>query len=494
MKGRLQSRPPGGDDDSDAVDEDLFGAIFDSAPIGIAVTARDQRFKRVNRRLCEILGYDADELVGKSFVDVTHPDDVGQSVSQANDAYRQGFAGSRFSKRYLTSSGDVVWAQVTVHAVQGASGPRYVVALIEDVSERHCQEELARSLAKQSDRLAGIIKHSPYFTVFAAEDGSITYLNDAALAMLGLQDSASVIGQSLDLFDLCDAGGGAKPLLEAVREEKSFSDERTFRSAGGRERIEVEVSAFEIAAGGEECSGIAVIARDISLRRDVERQLRSSERRLRRLTRRLLAAQEEERARIARELHDDITQQLSLLAVDIGFLQTEPVTDADDFQAKLQDLQDQAVDLAENVRRLSHQFHPSALSHSDLAEALRQLCAEAQTLHEIEARFIARVDAVELSREKSTVVYRIVQEALRNVAKHAEASGATVILDRDDGGVSVIVLDDGKGFDAEEEGNAQGLGLVSMFERAQLIGGSVEITSAPGEGSRIELRVPHASD
>ncbi len=477
----------------DSVEEGLFRAIFDSVPVGVAVTTRDRRFRKVNRKLCEILDYEPQDLLGKTFVDVTHPDDIEKSISESDRAYDQDFSGGKFSKRYLTRSGDVVWAQVTVHTVRQDDDSSYVVALIEDVTEQRCQEELARSLASHSDRLAGIIKQSPFFTIFATADGAITYLNNAALEMLGFADSASAIGQSLDLFDFCEASGESTPLLEAVRENKTYQGERTFRTATGDQRIEVEVSAFEIASPrAGEPTGVAVIARDISLRRQYERRIRANERRLRRLTRQLLKAQEEERARIARELHDDITQQLSLLAVDIGFLQAEPVSDPDELQTKLQDLQDQAAALAENVRRLSHQYHPSVLSHADLRAALEMLCEEAKALIDIDINYIPRIEAAELSREKSIVVFRIVQEALRNVAKHADAKSASVILDRQGKEILVVVVDDGKGFDSEADRNRQGLGLVSMLERAQLIGGSINIVSAPNEGSRIELRIPRS--
>jgi signal transduction histidine kinase len=141
---------------------------------------------------------------------------------------------------------------------------------------------------------------------------------------------------------------------------------------------------------------------------------------------------------------------------------------------------------------LSHQYHPSALSHSNLHAALESLCFEFENQHGIRARFRGRADTAKVARSISTAIYRIVQEALRNVARHSGAQGVVLTVECDDNELRLALLDDGKGFDRTEITKRRGLGLTSMEERALAIGGSIEFHSELGAGVRIELTAPVA--
>ena len=192
-------------------------------------------------------------------------------------------------------------------------------------------------------------------------------------------------------------------------------------------------------------------------------------------------------------MHDDVTQRLATVAVELGLLQTRPEDDGGLLHEKLETIRQQVLDLADTVRDVSHRYHPSVLSHSNLESALKMLADDFESVHDAKVRVKNRgADLKRIARPTATAVYRIVQEALGNVTQHSLAKKVLITLDCEEDGdlLRVIVLDDGQGFSSDKP--ADGLGITSMEERATAIGGNVEIHSEPGEGTRVEISAPMA--
>ncbi|HYE73929.1 MAG TPA: sensor histidine kinase, partial [Blastocatellia bacterium] len=213
-----------------------------------------------------------------------------------------------------------------------------------------------------------------------------------------------------------------------------------------------------------------------------------------RLLERIVQAQEEERRRISRELHDHVGQQLTALRLGLESLR----------QAKSQDTDTEGLkniirQLDEEVDFLAWELRPAALDEHGLEAALSNFVEEWSKHYKVQAEFEAtRLRDDRFSSELEVNLYRIMQEALNNIAKHAQAKHVGVVLKRQDGHLILIIEDDGIGFDLEEassvDANDRGLGLVGMRERAELLGGTLEIESAPGEGTTIFVRVPAQFD
>ena len=467
-------------------------AAFDAAPIGIALSGPDLRFRLVNQQLAEWLGYTSEELIGKSFHTVTHPDDVAVSERLADELAHGNPAPSTIHKRYVQKSGHVVWGSLATRSiVDPETGDRITIALIQDIAAQRRNEELTRALSDQTSRLAAIIQKSPLSVILTNEDGSMTYLNRAALELLGLSEAIGALGQHIDLVD-AGADGGGSTILSDLKAAGRWNGERYFRALNGEELVAVHVTAFRLDPQQSNAGSLAFVAKDIRERKKIEQALREREDRLSHLARRLINAQEEERSRIARDLHDDVTQRLAILAVEIGFLQSNPEPSVDALKDKLEDLRTQVLELTDTVRDLSHHYHPSALTHSSLPAALESLCHEFESRHGIQTRFRGRAETEGVSRTIATAVYRIVQEGLQNIARHASAKRVVLTLEREGGLMRAALLDDGVGFQPESLGHQSGLGLTSMQERASAIGGSLQIFSEPGAGVRIELTAPVA--
>jgi signal transduction histidine kinase len=203
----------------------------------------------------------------------------------------------------------------------------------------------------------------------------------------------------------------------------------------------------------------------------------------------LLEAQEEERAWVARELHDDLIQRVGLIGQEVAGLRTR-VRNPDAALHHLTGVEAELRDLTEEIRRVAHRMHPSVLDNLGLPAALRALALEVESAEQLPVRVVVDEPAAPLSPAAALALYRVAQEALRNVVKHAAAPEATVRLSREQGGARLEVVDAGRGFDPAENGARRGLGVTSMNERARLVRGTVRIVSAPGRGTRTTAWVP----
>ena len=258
------------------------------------------------------------------------------------------------------------------------------------------------------------------------------------------------------------------------------------------------VAEYSLAFGGLKYYEARIVAVDtdraLSIVRDVT-HARKTQDMNRSLAGRLLTSQEAERTRIARDLHDGVCQEVASITVDVSYLrQRIGELDNADVQVALLEVERRAASVAEALRRLSHGLHPTVLHHIGLVAALQSHCAEVERQHHLRLTFESNGEIEPVGQRVALSLFRIAQEALRNATRHGRAHHATVsLLRRADGGLEMSVVDDGVGFDPGAGSSSGGLGLVSIEERARLVKGDVDITSAPGQGTSVRVRVPAAA-
>jgi two-component system sensor histidine kinase UhpB len=206
---------------------------------------------------------------------------------------------------------------------------------------------------------------------------------------------------------------------------------------------------------------------------------------------RIIRAQEEERTRIARELHDDFGQRIASLAIGLSSVKRELAGTGSPAGDTVTSLQQQTMALAKDLRQLSHELHPGVFEHVGFVEALRARCDEVTVESGVRVGLDATEDWSELGQDTALCLYRIAQEALRNVVTHARATSARISLARRNGAIVMRVVDDGQGFEMKEPGAERGLGLASMRERVQMLGGYLELRTAPGAGTVAEVTLPY---
>jgi signal transduction histidine kinase len=216
---------------------------------------------------------------------------------------------------------------------------------------------------------------------------------------------------------------------------------------------------------------------------------RQAEEALRDLGGRLITAQEVERSRVARELHDDLNQRMALLSIELEQLAQRTPADQANVRQSIHNVCARAQEISSEIQRVSYQLHPSKLDHLGLLAAVRSFCNELGAHHQVKITFRETGSHGALPKEVTLCLFRIVQESLRNVIKHSGAREATVTLDGSEKGVHLTVSDTGHGFDAGSNEAKGGLGLISMRERLRLVGGEISIHSTVF-GTRIDVSVP----
>ncbi len=236
-----------------------------------------------------------------------------------------------------------------------------------------------------------------------------------------------------------------------------------------------------------------IILRDVTERQQVQEKLSRSHAQLRQLSAALQTVREEERAHIARELHDDLGQLLASLRMDLNLLQKDPSHSANSTRL-MTGMEDNLLTAITSLRRIATNLRPRALDEGGLYFALQGLRDEFVERHGVACTLLADEAELRLDDGASTAIFRIVQEALTNIARHANASSVTMYVYRIDGQLLVSIRDDGRGIQASDMEKAQSLGLIGMRERVWGMGGEINVSSDDPPGTRIDVLLPLPAD
>ena len=280
-----------------------------------------------------------------------------------------------------------------------------------------------------------------------------------------------------------DADRAKRSCAASLLERGCFEIEyRVLNAGGGIVWIRDVGRAVHGAGRGRTLQGLLL---DITPWKEAERKLHD-------LGGSLIAAQECERGRIARELHDDVSQRLSVMAVELDFLAQFSATSKPDSASRATALAEQVRQLTSDIHALSHGLHTSKLEQLGLMLTVRALCREVTDRRNVHVEFSARDVPVDVPAPIQLCLYRIAQECLQNVIKHSATTTASVEIIREGSDLCLLVTDEGSGFDRNAESSRNGLGFISMEERLRLVHGTLTVYSSPGRGTRVEARVPLA--
>jgi signal transduction histidine kinase len=260
------------------------------------------------------------------------------------------------------------------------------------------------------------------------------------------------------------------------------------------EEFPIEASISQVVEHGQRF--FTVILRDVTARVRAEEALASSAQEIHSLSLDASAAREQEKSRIARELHDELGQQLTALKLDVGWLRDHMGTATPDVTGKLESMQGLLDATMASVRRISSDLRPLMLDDLGLTAAAEWLVSNFRTRSGVACELNLGKGDLEIADPYATTVFRVLQEGLTNVAKHARATRVEVTLDRDAEGVTLAVADNGRGFALDAPRARTSFGLIGLRERTYLVSGELTIDSAPGRGTRVKLRlpVPHEQD
>jgi PAS domain S-box-containing protein len=364
------------------------------------------------------------------------------------------------------------------------------------------RSQSARIHQERLEWFYAIANDTPAYLWMADSEVENSFINAPLARFLGSGESSLSQAWS-DRVHPDDAAMTRSRFLECLRTQSEYHDEFRLRRHDGEYRWMVSKGVPRFSPAGV-FLGYAGSVLDITGRRLAEQKLREANETLGRelaestrkeeaiqdLSARLIDAQEEERKRLARELHDDLSQQIAALSMATGNLKRQIPEDRTEARAQSDRIHQKLVQLAEAVRRMSHELHPAILQYSGLAAALRSYCEEFGALTGI--RVAVRIEGgfENVAAPAALCLFRVAQEALRNVAKHAGVTAAQVVLRHADGSLNLTISDEGSGMEPGWEVRKRGLGLLNIQERARLVCGKVEIRSQPGKGTRVSIQVP----
>lgn len=359
------------------------------------------------------------------------------------------------------------------------------------------------SLLEARDFASSVVEGVPIPVVVLKKDCTIRTANTAFRQLTRLREPALMEHSFPDLIDRMWGVDGIREKLDDLLVAEAGT---TIDFEHASTTADPKVLCFKAQAQANDGDRVILLTiEDITLRRRAEqmlahqkeeleaevdrtnRTLSVAQEELRGLAAHLFSVQEEERQRVARELHDDVAQRLSLLQMQVEE-QMPPGVDGGSGVAT--SIYSQIKELNADVRMLSHKLHPAILSDLGLPAALKELVDDFRVREQMFATYIGTNVPETISLDAATVAYRIAQEALRNVSKHAGKTHVKIMLERVDSVLRLEIRDLGVGFDADDEAPRRGLGLISMKERARIAGGSLTITSSLGEGTSVSLKVP----
>ena len=498
--------------------EERFRATFEQAAVGIAHVGPDGRWLRVNDRLCEIVGYPREELLGLTFRDITHPDDLDNDLEHLSRLLDGETEIYKTEKRYLRKDGTVVWVHLTVSVVRDPSGtPRYFISVVEDITGRkRTEERLRRTL----DALLALYEAGRILGSTLEPEEISAKLLETVRRVAGVDAAAiSLRDEQGRLRVLCSTGPedflrpvrGA-PEVQAVRREVLESGEhRSFRlpgstpleglclpvlRAGHRVAGVLEVYGPEglvERAPVELLGGLAVQAASALENARLYGKLSEREEQLEALVGRLMAAQEEERRRVAYEVHDGVTQVAIATHQNLQAFANEHPPGSTVREGELDRTLELARQTVIEARRVIEGLRPSVLDDFGLAAALRRQ-AERLRAEGWQVEYAENLGEERLPARIETALYRVAQEALANAVKHSGNDRMRVALERRRGKVRLEVRDYGRGFDPTAMSGGGGLGervgISSMRERVMLLGGRFAVCSRPGEGTSVVAEVP----
>jgi PAS domain S-box-containing protein len=385
--------------------------------------------------------------------------------------------------RMIRTDGTPIWVERDSRADFDDHGKMVrTVGMLADITDRVRAEEALQESQRQLLLVYSNVADCIFHVVVESGDRyRFLSVNPAFLTATGLAED-QVVGKLVqEVIPEPSLTMVLRKYEEAIGDKKTVRWEETSEYPAGRKTGEVTVAPVFDETG--QCTHLVGAVHDITERRLAEENLAD-------LSRKLLEAQEQERSRIGRELHDDINQRLALLSVEIQRVtEVSPVTHAE-LRSRMDELGKRTSEISAGVQSLSHEFHSSKLEYLGLVSAMRGFCKEFSEKHKVEVAFASEGIPPTVPPEISLCLFRVMQEGLQNAVKHSGVRFFEVELHGSPTDIQLTVRDSGVGFDPELIKDTPGLGLVSMQERVRLVKGTISISSRPLSGTQINVRVP----
>jgi|HubBroStandDraft_2_1064218.scaffolds.fasta_scaffold01706_6 PAS domain S-box-containing protein len=461
---------------------DRLSAIVESAPDAIIAINDEQEIELFNPAAEKMFGCAREEAIGSGLERF-----IPEGSRGRHGGHVRNFAASGTSGRTIGALGTLLAMKASGEEFpieasishSNISGKILFTVIIRDVTERRRAEIAIR---ESEERFRRVADSAPVLIWMSGVDKQFTFFNQGWLTFTGRTLEQEMRSGWLEGVHREHVERSLSTYSEAFDRRDAFEMEYRLRRFDGEYRWILDFGTPRFEADGTFCGYVGSCV-DITERRYSEESLHA-------LSGRLIGAQEEERSRIARELHDDFSQRMALLGIGLGQLwKNLPDSDIED-RTHVTELLRGVREMSTDIHSLSHQLHSRKLEHVGLVPAVKGLCKEISDKYKIRVYFSESECPRNISKDVALCLFRVTQEALGNVLKHSGSSYAEVELSGDGNGVTLRVTDAGKGFDPDGTRENAGIGLVGMRERLRLVRGRLVVKSKINQGTEIAAEVP----
>jgi PAS domain S-box-containing protein len=441
--------------------------------VGVVLRRADPNTFRttfVNKQVEDILGYPVERwLQNPSFwVEHLHPEDRDRTLATATGAI-QDRQNHELEYRMIAADGRTVWLHEIVNVIVENREPRVLVCVSGDIT--------ARKLAEESMALFRKLIDSSNDAIEVVDPITLQFLdiNEKACLDLGYHRQEMLSMTVYDVDPTLDRSIHAWIQKKLRESGTAIIESRHQRKDGSTFPVEINIKFIQL-----DRDYIVTVVRDITQRKLAEKTMSS-------LSRRLIEAQDQERSRLARELSEDLNQRMALLQIGLEQFQQSAPDLSSQAREQIHSISEVATKVSSSIHNLSRELHPSRLDLLGLVPSLRGLCRDFSDQHNLQVHFVHHGIPEPVPKDVALCLFRIAQEALRNVAKHSGAAAAKVELSGHDDRIELCISDSGAGFSPESARGTSGLGLTSMQERIRSVGGQLSVESDRSQGTRIRV-------
>lgn len=471
--------------------EVLFSQLWEISVDGMRLIDGSGNIILVNDAYCRIVEMNKNDLLGKSFSVVYHPSEQNQVLElYQRDAISDEIK-THFERENTLWNGKKRWFEFSNSFLNLHDSGKVTLSIIKDITERKKYEKELIESEKKFRMIFNNANDAVFVTQLTGDKtyGDFIEVNDVACERFGytreeflmLSPSAIIYPKHIDEFNKS---------IEKLLSENHVVYQVTHKAKDKR-LIPAEISSHLFHYEGK--MTVLSIARDITERKQGEEKLKRSSIILRNLATHLQSIREEERGLIAREIHDELGQVLTVLKIQISLLANKLRSDQGDLKIKIDSLSNLIDGAVDSVQKIASKLRPVILDELGLLSAIEWQTQEFQRVSGIHCSLSLPTSEINFEKEKSTAVFRIFQEALTNVMRHSKASIVSVSVQKTNNLFTLQVTDNGIGISNEQIKDPHSLGLIGINERAMIVGGEVYVEGIPNLGTRVRLEIPLAA-
>lgn len=456
-----------------------YRLIVDASDDAIITKNLDGVISSWNTGAQRMFGYTAAEAIGQP-ITIIIPPELHQDEKEILRRLRAGERIEHYETCRVSKDGKRIDVSITLSPIRDAESR--IIGAFKIGRDITAIKRAERALSETEESFRIIADTAPVMIWMSGVDKLCTFFNLGWLSFTGRSFESELGNGWAEGVHPEDLRGCLETYIRAFDRRESFSMEYRLRRHDGEYRWILDQGVPIFKADGS-FAGYIGSGMDVTGRKLAEEALS-------RVSQRLIEAHEEERTRIARELHDDINQRIGLLAANLHHLKQSLPSSAAAFRPEIEEAGKQLVELGRDIQSLSHRLHSSKLELLGLTAAAASFCKDCSNLHKVDIDFHAESIPEDLSAEISLCLYRVLQEALQNATKHSGARHFKVSLRGEANDIDLTVQDSGIGFELEDAIRGRGLGLSSMQERLKLVNGQLFIESKLQQGTTVQARVP----